>query len=89
MSKVIYLITTYKCSVCKYQEYILKKILKEHKDIELKVVDCFDVPEWIRTNITLTDFPTTIFVKDDVIKYHFIGTKANGKIEDIIKDINF
>ena len=52
MSKVIYLITTYKCSVCKYQEYILKKILKEHKDIELKVVDCFEVPEWIRTNIT-------------------------------------
>lgn len=89
MSKVIYLITTYKCSACKCQEYILKEILKEHKDIELKVIDRCEVPEWIRTNVILTDFPTIIFIEDDVIKYHFVGTKSNGKIEALIKDINF
>lgn len=89
MSKVIYLITTYKCSACKYQESILKEVLKEHKDIELKVIDFSKVPEWIRTNIILTDFPTIIFIEDDVIKYHFVGTKANRKIEALIKDINF
>lgn len=89
MTKVIYLITTYKCSACKYQECILKEILKEHKDIELEVIDFSKVPEFIKTNVILTDFPTTIFVKDNVIKYHFIGTKANRKIEAIIKDINF
>ena len=89
MSKVIYLITTYKCSACKCQEYILKEVLKEHKDIELKVIDCSEVPEWIKTNIILTDFPTTIFIKDDIIKYHFVGTKANKKVKALIKDINF
>lgn len=89
MSKVIYLITTYKCSACKYQECILKEVLKEHKNIELKVIDFSKVPEFIKINVILTDFPTTIFVKDDVIKYHFVGTKANRKIEALIKDINF
>ena len=89
MSKVIYLITTYKCSACKYQECILKEILEEHKDIELKIINFSKVPEWIKTNIILTDFPTTIFIKDDVIKYHLVGTKANRKIKALIKDINF
>lgn len=89
MSKVIYLITTYKCSACKCQEYILKEVLKEHKDIELKIIDYSKTPEWIKTNVILTDFPTTIFIKDDVIKYHFVGTKANRKVEALIKDINF
>ena len=89
MSKVIYLITTYKCSACKCQEYILKEVLKEHKDIELKIIDFSKVPEWIKTNIILTDFPTTIFTKDDVIKYHLVGTKANRKIKALIKALNF
>lgn len=89
MSKVIYLITTYKCSACKFQKDILKEILEEHKDIELEVIDFSKVPEFIKTNVILTDFPTTIFVKDNVIKYHFVGTKANRKIKALIKDINF
>ena len=89
MSKVIYLITTYKCSACKFQKDILEEVLEEYKDIELKVIDCSEVPEWIRTNIILTDFPTTIFIKDGIIKYHFVGTKANRKIKALIKDINF
>lgn len=89
MSKVIYLITTYNCSACKFQKDILKEILEEHKDIELKVMDFSEVPDWIKTNIMLTDFPTTIFIKDDIIKYHFVGTKANRKIKALIKDINF
>lgn len=89
MSKVIYLITTYKCSACKCQEYILKEVLKEYKDIELKIIDCSDVPTWIRINVILTDFPTTIFIKDDVIKCHFVGTKTNRKVKVLIKDINF
>ena len=89
MSKVIYLITTYKCSACKHQERILKEILEEHKDIELKIINFSKVPEWIKTNIILTDFPTTIFIKDYVIKYYFVGTKANRKIKALIKDINF
>ena len=89
MAKLIYLITTYKCSACKCQEYILKELLEEHKDIELKVIDCSEVPEWIKTNVILTDFPTTIFVKDDIIKYHFVGTKSNKKTKVLLKDINF
>lgn len=89
MAKLIYLITTYKCSACKCQEYILKELLEEHKDIELKVIDCSEVPEWIKTNVKLTDFPTTVLVENDVIKYHFVGTKSVKAFNELMIDIKF
>lgn len=70
----------------------MNKILNDtisDTDIELKVVDFVDLPEFIKTNVKLTDFPTVIFLKDDIIKYQFIGTKPKSEILKIMKDIRF
>ena len=88
-SKVVYIITTYKCSACKCMEYILKEIQKDNPTFTITITDFHDVPEWIKNNITLTDFPTVVFIENDVIKYHFIGTLSRKKVIKIMYDINF
>lgn len=89
MNKVIYLITTYKCSACKCQEYFIQKMLNEYKDIEFKILDCCDIPYWLQTKLSLTDFPTTIFVEDNDVKSYFVGTKSIRKMKALMKEINF
>lgn len=89
MNKVIYLVTTKGCCACRRQKSILLIALKDREDIELEVCDFTELPEWLQVNVCLTDFPVTIFVEDDIIKYHFTGTKSVGKIFNIIKDIEF
>lgn len=89
MNKVVYIVTTYKCSACKCMEYILKDILEEHPTFTITTTDFQNVPEWIYNNIILTDFPTVIFMDNNVIKYHFTGTLSKKKVLKIINDINF
>lgn len=84
--KKIYLITTKGCEGCSIMKNILIDVF--NKD-NIKIIDIADVPNWIKINIKLTDFPTTILVKDDVIKYHFSGTKNVKKIKDIVADVGF
>ncbi len=88
-NKVVYVITTYKCSACKCMEYILKEIQKDNPTFTITITDFNEVPEWIKTNVTLTDFPTVVFVENDVIKYHFTGTLSRKKVIKIMSDINF
>lgn len=88
-NKVVYVITTYKCSACKCMEYILRNIQKDNPTFTITTTDFNEVPEWIKNNITLTDFPTVIFVENDVIKYHFTGTVNGKKVVKIMNDINF
>lgn len=88
-NKVIYVITTYKCSACKCMEVILKDIQKDNPTFTVTTTDFHDVPEWIKTNVTLTDFPTVVFVENYVIKYHFTGTLSRKKVIKIMSDINF
>lgn len=89
MNKVIYIITTYKCSACKCMEYILKNVQKDNPTFTISVLDYTETPEWLTTNVTMTDFPTVIFTKDDVIKYHFTGTLSKQKVLQIMEDINY
>lgn len=88
-NKVVYIITTYKCSACKCMEYILKEIQKDNPTFTITTTDFQKVPEWIKNNIALTDFPTVIFIDNDVIKYHFTGTLPGRKVVKIMNDINF
>lgn len=88
-NKVVYVITTYKCSACKCMEYILKEIQKDNPTFTITITDFNEVPEWIETNVILTDFPTIVFVENDVIKYHFTGTLSRKKVIKIMSDINF
>ncbi len=70
-------------------EYILKEIQKDNPTFTITITDFNEVPEWIKTNVTLTDFPTVVFVENDVIKYHFTGTLSRKKVIKIMSDINF
>lgn len=84
--KYLYLITTEGCQGCK----IMKNILDEHfSDIKLRVQDIRFVPLWIKTNVKLDDFPTLLFIKDDIIRYHFSGTKSARKIRELIENLKF
>lgn len=88
-NKVVYIVTTYKCSACKCMEYIIKEIQKDNPTFTIITTDFQKVPEWIKSNITLTDFPTVIFIDNDVIKYHFTGTLPGRKVVKIMNGINF
>lgn len=89
MNKVVYIITTSKCSACKCMEIILKDIQKDNPTFTITTTDFKDVPEWLTNNITFTDFPTVIFIDNNVIKYHFTGTLSKNKVIKIMNDINF
>ena len=70
-------------------ESILNDIQKDNSTFTINSTDFKKVQEWLKTNIILTDFPTVVFVDNDVIKYHFVGTKSKSKVLQLMKDINF
>ena len=88
-NKVVYIVTTVECSACKCMKNILNGIQKDNSTFTITSTDFTKVPEWLKTNITLTDFPTVVFTDNNVIKYHFVGTKSKSKVLQLIKDINF
>ena len=84
-SKIL-LITTRGCEGCA----IIRRLIEEaisisKKDVELTVKDASDIDKkWLKHN-RVTDFPTTFLVKDDVIKYKFVGTVPAIVISQWIK----
>ena len=88
-SKVVYVVTTSKCSACKCMEIILKDIQKDNPTFTITTTDFKDVQEWLTNNITFTDFPTVIFIDNNVIKYQFTGSLSKKKVVKIMNDINF
>ena len=88
-SKIIYIVTTTGCSACKFMENIMTDVHKDYSELTFTTTSFQNVPEWIKDNIIFTDFPTTIFVDNNIIKYHFTGTKSKNKIIKIINNIGF
>ncbi len=84
--KYLYLITTEGCQGCKIMKDIL---VNNFSDIRIRVQDVRFVPMWIKVNVKLTDFPTLIFIKNDIIRYHFSGTKSARKIKELIETLQF
>lgn len=90
MSKRVYLATTEGCIGCKIMNNILEKVYANNLyTFSIETMDYKDLPEYIKINIPLNDFPTLIFVQDDVIKYHHSGTLSPRKLQEIINDIGF
>lgn len=88
MNKVVYLVTTKGCQACRVQRNNLNIVL-EDVDCDFRICDFNELPDWLKTNVVLTDFPVTIFIQDEVIKYHFSGTKSVNKLNNILRDLNF
>lgn len=89
MNKVIYLITSYKCSACKCQKQLLIETLKTRNDIKLVEKDIDNVPDWIRNEIIIVEFPTTILTEDNKIICSFIGTRKIKYINTIFSYYNY
>lgn len=87
--KVMYLITTKGCEACHIMSDIMLAVLDELKGTTLIIRDVLDIPMFIRTDIPLNDFPTLVFIKDGVIKYHASGTMSKDKVKTILSDIGF
>lgn len=86
----IYLATTKGCEACHIMKKILERVCKDNLyTFSIKVKDFTEIPSWIATDVPLNDFPTIIFIEDNVIKYHFIGTKSVTTLQKLIKDLNF
>ena len=90
ISRYIYLATTEGCEACRIMERILKQVKRDNVyTFSIQVIDYKLLPEFIRINVLLTDFPTLIFLENDVIKYHISGTISAKKLQEIIKDLHF
>ena len=90
MSKTIYLATTEGCASCRIMLNILTKVYEyNNHSFGVVVTNYTELPSWISTNVPLTDFPTIIFVEDDVVKYHFSGTKGVVRLQKDIIDFKF
>ena len=90
ISKHIYLATTEGCEACRIMERILKQVKRDNVyTFSIQVIDYKLLPEFIRINVLLTDFPTLIFLENDIIKYHISGTISAKKLQEIIKDLHF
>ena len=89
-SKQIYLIVTKGCESCKIMERILKQVCKDNNyTFSIEIATYESVPDFIKMNIILTDFPTLIFLENNIIKYHVTGTISAKKLKEIIKDLHF
>ena len=90
ISRYIYLATTEGCEACRIMERILKQVKCDNVyTFSIQVIDYKLLPEFIRINVLLTDFPTLIFLENDIIKYHISGTISAKKLQEIIKDLHF
>ena len=90
MSKHTYLATTEGCEACKIMERILKQVQRGNNyTFSILVRDYKLLPEFIRVDVVLTDFPTLIFLENNIIKYHVAGTMSAKKLQEIIKDLHF
>ena len=90
MSKRIYLAITEGCEACRIMEKILKQVQRDNVyTFSIQVRDYKLLPEFIKVTVLLTDFPTLIFLENNVIKYHVAGTMSAKKLQEIIKDLHF
>ena len=90
MNKHIYLITTKGCEACRIMERILKQVQRDNMyTFSIQVRDYKLIPEFIQIDVILTDFPTLIFLENNIIKYHITGTISAKKLQEIIKDLHF
>ena len=90
LSKHIYLATTEGCEACRIMEKILKQVQRNNGyTFSIQVRDYKLFPEFIQVDVVLTDFPTLIFLENNVIKYHVVGTISAKKLKEIIEDLHF
>lgn len=74
----IYTITTKGCESCLINERLIKEALSiTKKKVDYTTQDFTQVDKnWLKQN-NITDYPTTLLIKDDVIRFKYTGTRPS------------
>lgn len=74
MNKIL-LIKTEGCESCEIVEHNIKEIINSSKKYNcvLEVIDKKDCNKTFLKQNKITDFPTVMLCKDDIIKFKFVG----------------
>ena len=84
MRKII-LIVTDGCTACKIMRRLICEALRNTvKEIEFEVQNRKQADKVMMIHHDITDFPATVLIKDDVVKYVIIGTTAAAAINRYI-----
>lgn len=86
--KEIHFITTPGCEGCR----IMRNILLDARgdtDIPISEYPATSIPNKIRGKVTLTDFPTTLFILENNVARTVVGTESVTKIKSILKELDF
>lgn len=71
----ILLITTKHCEACNIAEKNIKQAMSQSsKKITLEIKDIAEMDKKFLKDNKITDFPTVVYIKDDVIKFKRTGT---------------
>lgn len=87
--KDIYVITTEGCASC--TKMVNRVNIVDHNTrINTHIYDFKDeaIPEFIKVNCKLTDFPVTIFTYNNVIKNIIVGTCSKKQFDDYVGQLN-
>ena len=77
MKRKILLITTKNCLGCSLQlKNVQSAISKSSKDIELEVKDFTELPKRIIAKYNAYDYPFTVYIIDDTVKFKSTGSCA-------------
>lgn len=88
--KEVYIITTPGCEACYITIRELISIPEEYKFDAIHIINDIEaIPSFIKTNVVLEDFPTIVFVKNDVIKYIQKGTTSLLNLLMTLEEIKF
>lgn len=75
MKRKILIITTKNCLGCAIQtEHVQTAIAKSSKNICLEIKDFKDIPKRVIYYNKINDYPATLFMVDDVVKFKYTGS---------------
>ena len=73
------------CGQCKVLTPILKKVLENHTDITLTIVD-IEIEEETTLKYNIRNLPTLVFIKDDIEVGRTSGVLTADMLENKIKE---
>ena len=76
MRKIL-LIVADGCGACKIMRRLIREALRNtSKGVDFEVQNRREVSKVLLIEHNITDYPATVFIKNDVVKYVLIGTTA-------------
>lgn len=85
--KKILVITTKGCEGCRIINNLIKQALTNYKDVEYETKDKSEVSDKLLKANYVNDFPATFLIRNNEVKFVFVGTRPVPVISRYI-DVN-